>query len=195
MAIMLGMKPRKSYKFALVGTSRSGKTTLIVVLHKKLVKKYGAQKVGISQEAARYYFSNKKIRKPFSFVNQGKVQRIAKNFEEKAQKKGFKVILSDRSVLDAVAYVHAMGDKEGSKKLHKRMEEWISTYDHFFLLNPKGIKYQTDEVRREDEQTRNKFHISFVTILENLNMPYTLISGNKKERANKMFKIITGSIK
>lgn len=193
---MLGMKPRKSYKkFALIGTSSVGKTTLISKLEKKLSKKIGEGKVSISQEAARYYFSRKRVKKPFSYLNQKNVQSIARRFENKLQMRGYKIIICDRSVIDAVAYVHAMGDEKGAAKLHARMKEWVLTYDHFFLLDPEGVTYQTDKVRREDEETRNNFHLSFVRILKENNLPHSLISGDKKQRVNKMFKIISASMK
>ena len=183
---------KKTYKkFALIGTSSVGKTTLITILQKELSKKYKDKTILISEEAARYYFSKKKVRKPFSFKNQKNVQNLAKKFEKKLQDNGTDLIISDRSVLDAVAYVHATGDEKGAEKLYKRMDKWLETYDHLFLLDPKGVDYQVDDVRREDERTRNKFHLSFVKILGSSDLPYSLINGDKKQRVNKMVKIIS----
>lgn len=177
---------KKTKKFALIGTSSVGKTTLILELESALKGK----KVAIVEEAARYFFSRNKVDNPFSYDSQIRVQNLVKKFEEAAYKKNADIILCDRSVLDAVAYVMTVGRENEWKKLLNNVKDWLKTYDHFFLLDPNGINYRTDKVRKESKKIRESFHPSFVKLLLNLHLPHTLISGNKKERLEKMISII-----
>lgn len=179
---------KKTKKFALIGTSSVGKTTLL----KKLEKKLTASKKSIVfvQEAARYYFERKNVRKPFSSKNQSNIQKLAKRFEKKAHKENPDIIICDRSVLDAVAYVRTFDKTDEWKKLLEKVSDWLKTYDHFFLLDPEGVSYKTDKIRKEEKKIRSAFHKSFVELLSELKLPYTLISGDKKERVEKMLDII-----
>lgn len=181
---------KKHKKFALIGTSCVGKTTLLYKLEKKLQNKYRNRKIITVQEAARYYFEKRKVRKPFSYHNQSQIQTLAKKFEKKAETQKPDIILCDRSVLDAIAYIKTMGTRTEVEKLIKKAKKWLMTYNHFFLLNPIGVHYQIDSVRKEDIQLRKAFHTSFVHLLRDLSLPYTLISGSKKQRINKISDII-----
>jgi len=181
----------KSKKFALIGTSCVGKTTLLFELERLLKKKYKRKKIMIVPEAARYYFEKRKTLKPFSYMHQRNIQEIARDFEERVEKQNPDIIICDRSVLDAVAYVKTMGTKEKTKKLLSKERKWLATYRHFFLLNPEGIRYEMDFIRKEDSETREAFHVSFLSLLQHLNLPYTLVSGNGKQRLKKIEKIIS----
>lgn len=181
--------PNKAKKFALIGTSCIGKTTLLnelqVIIPQKLDKK-----VVISPEAARYYFSTVRVRNPFSFYNQSAVQQLARKLEMDAEKTSPDIILCDRSVFDAVAYVHAVGREEDAKKLYDRMKDWLMTYDHLFLLDPKDVPYKTDAIRKEPEEVRQMFHESFLTLLSNSELPFSVISGKEEKRISAMLTII-----
>lgn len=179
-------------KFALIGTSCIGKTSLLEDLVVIIPKEFNKKTV-ISPEAARYYFSTVHVRKPFSYRNQSAVQSLAKKFEQEAEAKNPDVILCDRSVFDAVAYVHAVGQAKDAQKLHDRMRDWLRTYDHLFLLDPKDVPYKKDEIRQESAETRQMFHDSFALLLGSSNLPFTLISGTERERVNQMLSIIKKS--
>jgi len=180
----------KSKKFALIGTSCIGKTTNIYELERILKKIYKKKKIEVVPEAARYYFKDRNARKPFSYINQRNIQNIAKYFEIDAEKRKSDIILCDRSVFDAVAYVKTNGTEVEVWKLLNRVKEWLKTYSHFFLLDPKGIEYRADSIRKEDKRLREAFHVSFLNLLEQMSLPYTLISGNKEQRLKQMTKII-----
>lgn len=180
----------KSKKFALIGTSCTGKTTCLYELEKILKKKYRNKKIIVVPEAARYYFEKEKTRKPFSYTHQHKIQNIAKQFEESAEKELPSIIICDRSVIDAIAYVKTTGTENESKKLLQRVKKWLATYSHFFLLSPDGVPYKTDLIRKEDVQMRKSFHTSFLYLLKKLALPHTLISGDKKQRLKKIKNII-----
>ncbi|MBI2590465.1 MAG: AAA family ATPase [Candidatus Blackburnbacteria bacterium] len=50
------------------------------------------------------------------------------------------------------------------------------------MLSPEGVPYQTDNVRTEDESYRKAVHESFIKILEDQGVPYTIIEGSLEER-------------
>ncbi len=177
-------------KFALIGTSCVGKTTLLLELEQVLQKTYHDKKIVVVQEAARYYFEKRKVNNPFSYISQSNIQSLVKKFEQNAQLQEPDMIICDRSVVDSIAYSQAKGTRKDVEKLYDKARKWLVTYDHFFLLDPAGIAYQTDEVRKESAETREAFHQSFLSLLEELMLPYTLISGNKKQRIKKMTEII-----
>lgn len=176
-------------KFALIGTSCTGKTTLIYMLKNAMENKKPKKKIIIAEEAARKYFEGKNIENRFSFFHQKNIQNLAQEIELKAQENA-DYVLCDRSVLDAAAYVHATGKKQNTKRLLGRMDAWLKTYTHLFLLDPKDIDYKIDSIRKEHKKTRGKFHQSFLEILSNSHLPWTLISGTTYERIPKMMKII-----
>lgn len=182
---------RQFKKFALIGTSCVGKTTLLLELEKNLLKKYSDKKIISVQEAARHYFEKRKVRNPFSYFNQYNIQTLAIDFEKEAQLQKPDIIICDRSVLDAFVYIKTMGTQKEAEKLLKRIKNWLTSYDHFFLLDPQGVSYQTDQIRRENMNVRKAFHNSFSSTLLDLLLPYTLISGNQKQRGNRMMDIIS----
>lgn len=181
----------KNRKFALIGTSCIGKTTLLFELEQILIQTYQGRKIISVPEAARYYFETINTKKPFSYTNQRNIQNIAVDFEKKAEKQNPYIIICDRSALDAIAYVKAEGTEEEVNKLSRRVSQWLPTYSHFFLLDPKGVPYQTDEIRQETIATRELFHKSFLRVLTDLKLPYTLVSGSEKQRLIQMKEIIS----
>lgn len=180
---------KKVKKFALIGTSSVGKTTLVKRLENAL-EKSSKKKIVFVEEAARYYFERNKVRNLFSYKNQRKIQSLAKRFEKKAHMKNPDIIICDRSVLDAVAYVKTKGKRHEWQELLDKVRKWLGTYDHFFLLDPEGVSYRMDKIRREEDKVRMVFHKSFLKLLSDLSLPHTLISGSKKERLEKMMEII-----
>lgn len=181
-------------KYALIGTSCVGKTTLLVRLHNELKKSNPTVRVAVVEEAARSYFSRIKVRKTnFLSLHQQRIQHIAHSLEKEAHQKDPDIILTDRSVLDAVVYTKAVGDIKGAYKLLKKAAGWLPTYTHLFLLDPTGIHYKTDDIRKENKNTREHFHQTFLDVLASLSYPYSIISGNKKTRVDKMISIIHNS--
>lgn len=164
-------------KFALIGTSCVGKTTILNLLPKKLQEVFPNKKIVVVEEAARLYFSMRKTKNPFSHHHQKNIQFLAKKLERKTLKQFPDIVICDRSVIDAIAYRHAVSKMD--KKLQfliKRIKPWLSSYHHFFLLDPNGVPYKTDNIRQESLNTRMHFHDSFVSVLSMLPISYTLIS-------------------
>lgn len=181
-------------KYALIGTSCVGKTTLVHELENLLKKEVSGTKIEIVEEAAREYFIHNKTEEPFSYFHQSRIQTLAHIQEQIAYFKNPNIILCDRSVLDAVVYVQTNGEKNAALKLLEKEKKWLTTYTHFFLLDPKGVPYKTDDIRKEAKGTRESFHKTFVETLSELKLPHTLISGNLESRLKKMFTIILSEL-
>ena len=133
-------------KFALVGTSCVGKSTLLIALEKKLQKQFPSKNIAIVPEAARSYFSKHKTNTPFGFSPQSEIQSLAKRTEESVQKDNPDIILCDRSVIDSPAYVSTVGDTKGAQRLLNNIIDWLPTYSHIFLLDPKDVPYITGQM-------------------------------------------------
>lgn len=183
----------KTKKFALIGTSCVGKTTLFHALPAVLIKQNPKLLIKSVPEAARLYFEKKHARDRFSYFHQGRIQNLAKRLEKSAHAKNVDIILCDRSVVDAIAYLYAMGNKNGAKKLLQKVKTWLPSYTHLFLLDPKDISYAVDAIRDENENIRNMFHSAFMEVLSELDVSYTLISGTIKKRLEKTSDIILNS--
>ncbi len=181
-------------KYALIGTSCVGKTTLVNELNNLLKKEIPGINVEVVSEAARFYFSYNVTSEPFSYFHQGRIQTIARIQEELIYYKNPNIILTDRSVLDSIAYVKATGGNGFANKLYEKEKKWLSTYTNFFLLDPKGIPYKTDAIRKESKNTREGFHKTFLETLSDFNLPYTLISGSFDTRLKRMLSTILSEL-
>lgn len=169
-------------KIALIGTSCSGKTTLLNYLQELHIKD---QNIVFVPEAAREFFLNHKdipeeLRLTFSVQKQ--IQDIVIQKEQSAEV-GVSTIVCDNSVLTPSAFVTGYGDKEGGDRLYKHIKDWLPTYTKLYLLDPVDIPYQTDDVRTESKATRNQVHEAFLTILADNNIGYELLGGTVSERA------------
>ncbi len=178
----------KIKKFAFVGTSCTGKTSLIE--HFKNTYS-GNQSVVFIPEAARIFFTqNPQIADRFSVTVQGAVQALTLKNEQEAHQSGVKIILCDRAVIDAIVYVSSQGDTKGASELLKKVEFWLPTYSKFFLLDPADIPYETDDIRQETPETRQKLHDAFLNFFEETGIPYELLSGTIEERIRKVKRIL-----
>jgi nicotinamide riboside kinase len=177
-------------KIAFVGTSCVGKTTIIDHYQKKYEQN---PKVALVREAAREYFTANPhipIDERFGVEPQGAIQRVALENEKRAQESGAEILICDRSVLDAVAYVRGHGDKEGSQELLKRVESWVPTYDAILLLDPADIPYQTDGIRQESPDVRQRNHEAFLEVFMEAVIDYELLSGTEEERIQRVDEIL-----
>lgn len=177
-------------KYAFIGTSCVGKTTFVHKLNNELKKEIPGIKIEVVEEAARTYFTYNKTDERFSLFHQGRIQTLTRLQEQIAYFKNPNIILCDRSVLDAIAYVQTLGNKGSAKKLLEKEKDWLGTYTHFFLLDTKDIPYKTDGIRKESKKTRESFHKTFVEILSTLKLSHTLVSGNSQKRIQTMFDTI-----
>lgn len=177
-------------KIAFVGTSCVGKTTIIDHYERKYTNN---SKVAFVPEAAREYFTANPIipvDQRFGVKPQGEIQQLALRNEQAALHSGAEIIICDRSVLDAVAYVRGHGDKKGSEQLLKQIESWVPTYDAILLLDPADVPYQTDDIRQESIEVRQRNHEAFVEVFMEAGIEYELLSGTKEERIQRVDEIL-----
>ena len=175
-------------KIAFVGTSSTGKTTLLWEYKKRMS---GNSSIVFVHEAARDFFKdNPAVKKRFAKDTQGKIQSLMLKREKRAHGSEAKIIICDRSVIDAVVYVRSTGDKKGAKELLEKVKFWIPTYTKFLLLNPVDVKYEKDEIRQEDEKTRQAFHKAFLEFFKETGIPYELLSGSIEQRIKRVDKLI-----
>lgn len=181
---------REPRKIAFVGTSSVGKTELINQLK---LRHSDDPRIAFVPEAARMFFTShpeipQDVR--FSTVVQGQVQDLQLRLERVAHNSNAVDIFCDRSVLDAIVYSRAYGDLEGSEELFIKVASWLATYYRIMLLDPKDVQYQKDDVRQEDEQTRQKNHDEFVTFFEEKQIPYEVLAGTVEERLDRVEQIL-----
>lgn len=174
-------------KIALVGTSRIGKTPILEAFAKRNLS------IAIVPEAARDFFEAHpeiEIKDRFQKSAQERIQYVAFRREQDSLREKPQIILCDRSVLDAVVYVRATGDREGSEELLGRVRFWLPTYDKFLLFDPAGVPYEKDEIRQEEIEMREKFHEAFLDFFQETGIPFELISGSLEDRINHVGKIL-----
>jgi len=170
-------------KIAFVGTSCTGKTSLLEYLRLKI----SSNKTVFVEESARIFFQkHPRIRKRFFCRTQGMIQDLVFQTEKEAHLKDGHTMLCDRSVIDPVAYVLASGDKKGAEKLFRKVSRWLGTYDKFFLLDPEDVDFCQDAVRQEGEEERQKLHEAFIKLFQEKGLKFELLSGTLEERAKKV---------
>lgn len=172
---LLGMQ-----KLALLGTSCTGKTACCDAL-----RTYYAHdsSVVFVPEAARLYFTvHPDVTDRFSVLQQQRVQAVALTAERVAHALLPRVIVCDRTVLDAAAYVLATGDVAGSDTLWDNVATWMHTYTYLLLLDPVGVPYTQDSVRAESAMERERFHQGFLELLARHHVAYTLVDGSLEQR-------------
>lgn len=181
------MSQDKIIKIAFVGTSSVGKTSLLWEYKKRMGKN---PSIAFVHEAARDFFKdNATVKKRFAKDTQEKIQSLMLKREKKAHGSGAKIILCDRSVIDAVVYVRSTGDKEGSNELFEKVRFWLPTYYKFFLLDPADVIYKKDNIRQENEKVRQAFHKAFLDFFKEKRIPFELLSGTMEERMVKVDKL------
>lgn len=168
---------KKKIKLAFTGTCCSGKTTLL----NEVANRHRSDTYFIP-EAARYYFHLNPDVNRRSLEVQGNIQIIQQRFEEEAIASGEKILIGDRSVLDAPVYMYHYNDKKGAEGLLNRVRLWLPTYTEIFLLDPEGIPYQQDEIRTESEQERLQIHQAYLEFFNLFNIKYKLLNGSVDQR-------------
>jgi nicotinamide riboside kinase len=181
-------------KVAFVGTSCVGKTSLLEACHSKL----GDEALYVNEAAREWFTLHPDVTDRFGVSAQGEVQALALQKEKKAHELvashlgQYSAILCDRSVLDAPVYVRSQGDNIGAQELLGRVQGWLATYGRIFLLDPADVPYAADDIRTEDEATRQLFHEAFLDFFDTNELAYELLSGSPDERFSQVQAFISG---
>lgn len=139
-----------SKKFAIIGTSCSGKTTLCYALVSQL-KTFGVLADGVFSQDRKFSFDKALL--PVEEVAQHWMiaNLIAKECDASLQS-DIECLISDRSALDLFAYYQYQAYTMPSPMLASLKQyvlTWMSTYDAVFYLEP--LPYQDDNKRPSDE--------------------------------------------
>lgn len=160
-------------KYAVIGAMCSGKTTL--------VNRFSdARNVQIVPDAGRIFLSRHPDADRSSFSTQSRILETVIRLE--TQSNNALAQLCDGSVLTTIAHALAYGDEKGAHAMTTQLKDYITTYNHFFLLNYSHIPYETDTIRNEHKAFRRKLHNSFVQLLSQLTLPFTTMPDKLEER-------------
>lgn len=172
------LKEGDPLKIAFVGTSCTGKTTLFNYFRKN----YTADpRIGFSEEGARAYFQENVIPERFTVEIQKAIQDRTIRNEQEALAGNPVIGMTDSSPFDQVIYTKAFGDDEGAEKLYQRISPSIPTYK-FYMLDPRDVPFQNDDVRKESADERQRVHDTFVEVFAEKGIVYDLLSGTVEER-------------
>lgn len=136
-------------KFAIIGTSSAGKSTLTYELMGKL-KRLGILAEGVFQQDRRLCFDREKLETDI-LAQYNVIFNMVCRETEMLLRDGTDMILSDRSVLDFYAYMEYQYGRVDH--VWKFVIEWCKTYDALYYLQP--LKYH-DDGSRPPEEFRDK---------------------------------------
>jgi nicotinamide riboside kinase len=166
-------------KVAFVGTSCIGKTTLL-----NQCQKLSGNIITIDEPDREWFTAHPDVTDRFGIDAQGAILQFAIDHEVQADMRAQSmhadepvIIFCDRSLLDPSAYLYGLGNADDAETLFTIAAPFIASYDKIFLLDPDDVPYQMDEIRTEDEATRQKFHQGFIDFFALHNIAYELLSG------------------
>lgn len=152
---------KKKQKFAIIGTSSVGKTTLAFQIVGKL-KELGVLVDGVFQQDRRIAFDRDKLETSKEAQYWVIFNQLIKECEL-ILKDGTDVLVSDRSVIDFYAYYETMYGRD--ETLFNFVKYWAKTYDKLYFLNK--LKYQNDGAR-PSEEFRDRVDITLQKIIKEI---------------------------
>lgn len=172
-------------KYAIIGTSCSGKTTTVYNVVGEL-RKEGYHIEGIISSDRHYTFDAKKL----DYMPEAQSYVILQQAFLEANlstRDDIQILLSDRSPLDFFAYFdYCLKNEEEPyyKSMKNMVWNWVKTYDAIFYLEP--LPYVSDNKRPNDE-----FRLGVDKIIKNylVDLP-NLIKINNEHRINDIIRII-----
>ena len=147
-------------KFALIGTSCSGKTTLVYSILAHL-KQLSISCDGVTQQDRRFAFDRPQLEKykeaQYYFICNQIMRETELTLRHHAP-----VLVSDRSVLDLYAWYEVTYGR--SDPLLSMVLEWCKTYEQLYYLHP--LPYEDDKQRPPDN-----FRLRAADVLERHLLP------------------------
>lgn len=175
------------FKVALVGTVCTGKTTVINYLKRGI---YSFPVVFLGSIAGEYITMHHPENIYSHAVNLG-IQDLIVQKEAEAESRG-EVVVCHRSVICPAIYDYIHGDLEGYAELIKRAKTYLSSYDVFMLFDPTEVPYIATDFRHEDDLLRTRLHEAYLKVLQELCLPWQLVTGPEVERINAIKTLIEG---
>lgn len=178
-------------RIAILGGPRCGKTTLIQQLYVDL--KVRGLNVGAATEYSTDYLKEKGMIESISeqygiYLGQLKLEQSLKEFD---------YALTDYATF--VPYIYGrfmLGDKKRSikeieilKDLYSLALRDLPIYDYIFFV-PREFGYEKDGVRWQDEEIAISIDTAIKQFLDSENVKYTVLTGETKERSEKIMSIV-----
>ncbi|MGL5153014.1 MAG: AAA family ATPase [Clostridium sp.] len=178
-------------RIAILGGPRCGKTTLIQQLYVEC--KIRDLNVGVATEYSTDYLRDK-----------GMIETIAEQYGIYLGQKQIEDSLDefDYAITDYATFVpyiygrFMLGDKQRTQKEIEVLKDLyilalrdLPRYEHIFFV-PREFGYSKDGVRWQDEEVANAVDKAILSFLEAENVPFETITGDTKERSEKILNII-----
>jgi nicotinamide riboside kinase len=183
-------REQEPLKIAFVGACCSGKSTLIDHFSQQYK---GNKQIAYVPEGAREFLSNQnpqELMQMDPFDIQKGIRRLTLQNEKTVHETQARVILCDSSVVDQVVYTRVFVGKKESEELYNEIGDWVGTYNRFYMLNPHEVAYQTDEVRTQTSEERQRIHDTFLEVFEEKGIGYETLSGTVEERFATVDKLV-----
>lgn len=139
------MEKEQRYKFAIIGTSCSGKTTKTYEILGNL-KKLGISVDGVMQQDRRLVFDKELLETEKDAQYWIILNQICKDIELKLNETP-EVLISDRSILDFYAYLETMYGRDDA--IFGLVKKWCETYTCLYYMKP--LDYRNDKTRPSDK--------------------------------------------
>lgn len=181
-----------TYKFALIGTHATGKTTKVYEVTTKLKKRgYSVEMITeVIRSCPQHLSINKKTTKKSQrwITSKQIIEEIEKD------KPHIDIIISDRSVIDPIIYAKANNIKN-LKMLNVIVKEWVETYDKLFYLEKNEKLLQDDGFRSVDKKFWSKVDTVFKEFLDdNTTIKNKTVFTNPLKENNTIIKEIENTI-
>lgn len=176
-------------RISISGSHSTGKTTLVERCFGALVARYPSQ-VGIIREVARDVIANgfplNQDATCDSYVNYIMAQLVAERHAIEPN------VLSDRSLVDLLAYIRANSDGRVPDYFVKMIEEILyieSSYFDLYCYLPIEYPLVMDDVRPSEEDYRAVVDAELIRVLDDYHLPYETICGDVEERVAKIISL------
>ncbi len=177
-------------KISISGSHSVGKTTLINSI------KNNINNITIIPEIARILI-NKGFKLNKNITEYGIVNYITEYlFYERTTLA--EVIISDRSLIDLLAYVKTNNSSKIRKKYVNLIEEVVyeeSKRFDFYIYLPIEFELIYDKIRSSDKNYQKQVDKTIVKLFKQYNIEYFTITGTVEQRTKKAIKIINGKHK
>ena len=182
-----------------VGAQGTGKTTLLNQLVEESIKLDSGINIKTITNVVRNLVESEgiKINKKGSSTSQNII--FEKYFDIFTSLDGYIDWVSDRSLIDVVAYTKYLYDhKKASKKCYEAQIKWLKLWyerdpkikNTIFVYFPIEFEVVDDGVRSVDEKYRQEVDNNIKSILEELGINYYVMEGTREERLETIKNII-----
>jgi len=172
-------------KIGLCGAHSSGKTALAIQLFTKLEGSFVISEV--AREFEKHELMKCKTQHKI-FVKQMAREVVNKNL--------YKYLICDRTVIDNLAYMNHFCKNISDYKYI--VSCWASTYDYIFFCSTAGVPLQDDGYRfvdDDDQPKRHEIEQFILDYMDDYDIQYIILNGDKQERLEKALAVIEGRVK